>query len=227
MVLTWRVFLGDAAEVSPYAACCFATFFKLLIPALAGRFISGDEGHGSRQRHGYRVTPKLSLSCPMRARNKTDLVQNMAPLMVKQAAYGETRAAIIKKKLMKTKITIEAAAPANADQQSSIKTDTRAKIDMARRNLNRSLNTDKLLALLRNEAPKFYALAEVVGKWVWIQFDSKQPVTVTAVLSELGFHWNKNRQSWQHPCGLFRDKSVSFDPRKVYGSYFAADRKTA
>jgi hypothetical protein len=34
----------------------------------------------------------------MHAGNKTDLVQKMAPLEVKQAAYGETRAAIIKKK---------------------------------------------------------------------------------------------------------------------------------
>ena len=164
----------------------------------------------------------------MRAGNDTDLVQNKAPPEVKQAAYGETRTAIIKKKLMKNKNKkVEAAAPANAVQQSSIKADTRAKIDMARRNLNRSLNTDKLLALLRKEAPKFYALAEVVGKWVWIQFDGKQPVTVTAVLSELGFHWNKQRQSWQHPCGLFRDQSVKFDPRKKYGSYFAADQKPA
>jgi hypothetical protein len=103
--LTWRVFLrGTPPQVSPYAACCYAIFFKLLIPALAGRFISGDEGHGTRQRPGYQVTPNLSLSCPMHAGNKTDLVQKMSPRLVKQAAYGETRAAIIKKKLMKNKI---------------------------------------------------------------------------------------------------------------------------
>ena len=89
------------------------------------------------------------------------------------------------------------------------------------------LNTENLLALLRRETPKFFELAEVVGKWVWIQFDQKQPVTVTAVLSELGFHWNNKRQSWQHPCGLFRDRSVSFDPRQKYGSYFAASIKPA
>jgi hypothetical protein len=76
-----------------------AIFFKLLIPAIAGRFISGDEGHEARQRPGYQVTPKLSLSCPMRAGNKTDLAQKMSPLGVKQAAYGETRAANIKKSL--------------------------------------------------------------------------------------------------------------------------------
>jgi hypothetical protein len=145
---------------------------------------------------------------------------------VKQAAYGETRTANIKKKLMKNKFKSEAAAPANAVQQSSTRAE-RVKINTIRRNANRALNTEKLLALLRRETPKFFELAEVVGKWVWIQFDGKQPVTVTAVLSELGFHWNNTRQSWQHPCGLFRDQSVRFDPRKKYGSYFAAEQKPA
>ena len=163
----------------------------------------------------------------MHVGKKPELVQKMSPRLVKQAAYGETRTANIKKKLMKNKFQIEAAAPANADQQSSIKTDTRAKINIARRQANRALNTERLLALLRRETPNFFELAEVVGKWVWIQFDGKQPVTVTAVLSELGFHWNNTRQSWQHPCGLFRDQSVRFDPRRKYGSYFAADQKPA
>jgi hypothetical protein len=128
---------------------------------------------------------------------------------------------------MKNKLSGEAAAPANADQLSSNRTDKRAKIDTARRQANRALNTDKLLSLLRRETPKFFELAEVVGKWVWIQFDGKQPVTVTAVLSELGFHWNSKRQSWQHPCGIFRDQSAPIDPRKKYGSYFAADKQAA
>ena len=61
----------------------------------------------------------------------------MSPPEVKQATYGETRTANIKKKLMKNKIKFEAATPANADQQSSIKTDTRAKINTARRQANR------------------------------------------------------------------------------------------
>jgi cell wall-associated NlpC family hydrolase len=111
----------------------------------------------------------------MHAANKTDSVQKMSPPVVKQAAYGETRTANIKKKLMKNKISVEAAAPANAVQQSSIKTDKRAKINIARRQANRALNTDRLLAVLRRETPKFFELAEVVGKWVWIQFDGKQP----------------------------------------------------
>jgi hypothetical protein len=98
---------------------------------------------------------------------------------------------------------------------------------MARRNANRVLGTDALLALLRKETPNFFELAEVVGKWVWIQFAEKQPPTVTSVLAELGFHWNRQRQSWQHPCGLFRDQASPFDPRRKYGSYFPADMNPA
>ena len=146
---------------------------------------------------------------------------------MKQAAYGETRTANIKKKLMKNKFNVEAATPANAVQQSSKKPGSRPRINLARRKANQRLKTDRLLALLRKETPNFFELAEVVGKWVWIQFAEKQPPTVTSVLAELGFHWNNKRQSWQHPCGMFRDQSVRFDPRRKYGSYFAADQKPA
>ena len=128
---------------------------------------------------------------------------------------------------MKNKFLIEASAPANAVQPSSKKTDSRPKINFARRNANRVLKTDALLALLRKETPSFFELAEVVGNWVWIQFAEKQPPTVTSVLAELGFHWNRKRQSWQHPCGMFRNLPAPFDPRQKYGSYFAADQKAA
>jgi hypothetical protein len=101
------------------------------------------------------------------------------------------------------------------------------KISMKRRYANRALNTDGLLALLRSQTPSFFELAEVVGKWVWIQFDGKQPSTVTRVLAELGFHWNNTRQTWQHPCGTIADERANYDPRKRYGSYFAADRIAA
>ncbi len=106
-------------------------------------------------------------------------------------------------------------------------TGNRPQINFTRRMANRSLNTEKLLALLRTEVPRFYALAEVVGKWVWIQFDQKQPSEVTRALAELGFHWNKTRQAWQHPCGINRDVAATVDPRQKYGSYFAADLKPA
>jgi hypothetical protein len=98
----------------------------------------------------------------------------------------------------------------------------RPQINLALRRMNRKLETDKLLVLLRNQTPKFFELAEVVGKWVWIHFDGKQPSEITRVLAELGFHWNNSRQSWQHPCGTIADDRATYDPRKRYGSYFPA-----
>jgi hypothetical protein len=103
--------------------------------------------------------------------------------------------------------------------------ESRPEIDFDLRRANRALETEKLLALLRSDAPRFFEIAEVVGKWVWIQFSDKQPPTITSVLAELGFHWNNARQAWQHPCGTIRKERATFDPRKRYRSYFAADAK--
>jgi hypothetical protein len=120
----------------------------------------------------------------------------------------------------------------NKNQKSGLKsrpeqlsTGNRPKIDFARRVANRSLDTEKLLALLRSETPNFFEIAEVVGKWVWIQFADKQPFQVTRVLAELGFHWNNTRKAWQHPCGTAPVEAATYDPRRRYGSYFAADVK--
>jgi hypothetical protein len=77
--------------------------------------------------------------------------------------------------------------------------------------------------LLRRGAPGFFELAEVVGRWVWIQFESEPAVETRRQLAQLGFHWNNARQAWQHPCGVYRDERVTFDPRRKFGSYFAAD----
>ncbi len=54
----------------------------------------------------------------------------------------------------------------------------------------------------------------------------KQPREVTAVLAELGFHWNNKRQVWQHPCGALTEGTDS-DPRQKYPTYFPSDAKPA
>lgn len=100
-------------------------------------------------------------------------------------------------------------------------------VDFDVRRANRTLPTEKVLQLLQEEAPRFYELAEVVGKWVWIQFAEKQPREITAQLAQLGFHWNNKRQVWQHPCGQPMKEPASYDPRKRYGSQFPADLKAA
>jgi hypothetical protein len=93
--------------------------------------------------------------------------------------------------------------------------------------VNRGLDASTLLATLRIQHPNFYAFAEVVGKWVWIALPEKQPVSVTSILSELGFHWNNRRQTWQHPCGALSARSKQFEQRRAYRSYFAGDQLPA
>jgi hypothetical protein len=100
------------------------------------------------------------------------------------------------------------------------------KIDLNKRSRNRVLPMGALLTLIQKEAPAFWDAVEVVGKWVWIQLDGKQPKEITAVISQLGFHWNNRRQVWQHPCGQVTVRA-DFDPRRRYKSYFPADQKPA
>ena len=98
-----------------------------------------------------------------------------------------------------------------------------ARINLAQRKANRALNIQTFLGLLRGSSPQFFGMAEVVGRWVWIQFSERQPVEVTSQLAQLGFHWNNVRQAWQHPCGVYRDRRVRFDPRKRYGTCSAVE----
>lgn len=87
--------------------------------------------------------------------------------------------------------------------------------------------TPKVLDLLIDTLPEAYNVAEVVGKWIWVQFAEVPAVEIRRQLSELGFHWNNARQSWQHPCGIYRDRRIALDPRRKYGSYFPADHQAA
>jgi hypothetical protein len=121
--------------------------------------------------------------------------------------------------------TTDSVAPAPV--QTPAATPERPRIDFARRRANRELPTDQLLSLLRTKAPRFFELAEVVGRWVWIQFPDRQPPTITAQLAEFGFHWNNKRQVWQHPCGPIETDASPADPRAKYGARHAADLQPA
>ena len=50
------------------------------------------------------------------------------------------------------------------------KQDNRLPIDTEARKKNRILPTPKVLELLKTSNPGLFNLAEVVGKWVWVQF---------------------------------------------------------
>ena len=125
--------------------------------------------------------------------------------------------------------TTDSAAPAAVQTPAPAQTPERPKlppINFARRRANRELTTERVIQLLQQEAPKFFALAEVVGKWVWVRFTDKQPREVTGKLAEFGFHWNNKRQLWQHPCGALTEGTES-DPREKYPTYFPSDAKPA
>ncbi|MEW6156568.1 MAG: hypothetical protein AB1813_04010 [Verrucomicrobiota bacterium] len=72
-----------------------------------------------------------------------------------------------------------------------------------------------LLERLKTEMPEVWSQAEVVGRWVWLEFHTPPLKAVRARLKELGFHWNAERQVWQNPCGVQRPRS-SRDPKGYY-----------
>ena len=104
--------------------------------------------------------------------------------------------------------------------------DNRLPIDTEARKANRTLPTPKVLNLLQTQLPDAYRLAEVVGKWIWVHFENSPAAEIRQQLSQLGFHWNRERQAWQHPCGCFSTGSPT-DPHEKYGSHFPADTRAA
>jgi hypothetical protein len=106
------------------------------------------------------------------------------------------------------------------------KKDNRLPIDTEARKKNRTLPTAKVLELLKTSNPGLFNLAEVVGKWVWVSFRETPAPELRQVLAQLGFHWNRERQAWQHPCGAFRLRGFQ-DPHEKYASYFPADSRAA
>jgi len=76
-------------------------------------------------------------------------------------------------------------------------------------------STLALLGRLKDQMPEIWGQAEVVGRWVWLEFNVAPEKEVRAKLKELGFHWNHKRRCWQHPCGVASDHS-RHDPRGKY-----------
>ena len=99
-------------------------------------------------------------------------------------------------------------------------------VNFEERERNRQLPTDRVLELLKSSMPRQFELAEVVGKWIWIQFPEVPAEKIRADRSQLGFHWNTKRQAWQHPCGQITAGSPK-EPREKYSSYFPADSQRA
>lgn len=75
--------------------------------------------------------------------------------------------------------------------------------------------TLSLLERMKSELPELLGQAQVVGSWVWLEFNVAPEPGVRTNLRKLGFHWNKERRCWQHPCGHSTPRSRG-DPRSYY-----------
>lgn len=66
--------------------------------------------------------------------------------------------------------------------------------------------------------------AEVVGKWVWVEFEAKPGIDIIAGLKAAGFHWNRKRECWQHPCGhhSLHSPADSWYLKSKYGAHHVA-----
>jgi hypothetical protein len=50
--------------------------------------------------------------------------------------------------------------------------------------------------------PEVFEQAQVVGKWVWLEFNVAPVRPIRDKLKELGFHWNAGRKCWQKDRSL-------------------------
>ena len=157
----------------------------------------------------------------------------MAPLF-REGRRTEDAQQSRKKKTMKTnnKKSVQGLGSRSAQLSSNStpaqpeKKDNRLPIDTEARKKNRTLPITKVLELLKTSNPGLFNLAEVVGRWIWVAFRETPAPELRQQLAQLGFHWNRERQAWQHPCGVFRLGSQT-DPHQKFSCYFPADVRPA
>ena len=58
--------------------------------------------------------------------------------------------------------------------------------------------------------------ARVVGRWVWIKFESKPPAEVRQALKDFGFRWSRRRGQWSHNCGRPTKPARGYKPWDKY-----------
>jgi len=83
-------------------------------------------------------------------------------------------------------------------------------------------NALALLERIKNEMPGIWGQAQVMGKFVWLEFSISPLQKVRARLKKLGFRWNSGRTCWQHPCRVHQPRS-GHDPHLEYPILPAAD----
>jgi len=89
--------------------------------------------------------------------------------------------------------------------------------DRQKRMQNQLRTAEEIVSELRGSLPAVLAFTSKVGAWLWIQFPARPDADTLTAIKQLGFSWNRDRCAWQNPCGVFRRRSRTHDPRDVYG----------
>ncbi len=58
--------------------------------------------------------------------------------------------------------------------------------------------------------------ARVVGKWVWIKFESKPNAAIRQSPKDMGFRWSRRRGQWSHNCGRPTKPAPNYKPWDKY-----------
>ncbi len=58
--------------------------------------------------------------------------------------------------------------------------------------------------------------ARVVGRWVWIEFESRPCAEIRQALKDFGFRWSRRRGQWSHSCGHSSRPARSYRPWDKY-----------
>jgi hypothetical protein len=59
--------------------------------------------------------------------------------------------------------------------------------------------------------------ADIVGRWIWVKFDSKPDQEIRDKMKAFGFRWSKRRGEWAHNCGYACTRGRC-NPRDKYGA---------
>jgi len=65
--------------------------------------------------------------------------------------------------------------------------------------------------------------ARVVGRWVWIKFESKPSADIRQALKDFGFRWSRRRGQWAHNCGHSSRPARSYRPWDKYQTTLMED----
>lgn len=89
-----------------------------------------------------------------------------------------------------------------------------AHFDCRLRLMNRALSAERIVEILKNEAPGFWNAVAIVGKWVWLEIPAPYSRSEANFLWQLGFHFSPARRCFQHPGGQMTDAVSNDDPRE-------------